>query len=62
MTDGGHYIVDARFDGGIEDARMLEAALRERVGIVESGLFLRIATEAVVAGVNGVRVLGVDHA
>lgn len=61
VTDGGHYVVDARFDGGIEDARMLEAALRERVGIVESGLFLRIATEAVVAGANGVRVLGVDH-
>ena len=62
VTDGGHDVVDARFDGGIEAARMLEAALRERVGIVESGLFLRIATEAVVAGANGVRVLGVDHA
>ena len=61
VTDGGHYVLDARFEGGIEDARMLEAALRERVGIVESGLFLRIATEAVVAGPNGVRVLGVDH-
>jgi ribose 5-phosphate isomerase A len=61
VTDGGHYVLDARFEGGIEDARMLEAALRERVGVVESGLFLRIATEAVVAGPSGVRVLGVDH-
>lgn len=61
VTDGGHYVIDARFEGGIEDARMLELALRERVGIVESGLFLRIATEAVVAGADGVRVLGIDH-
>ena len=61
VTDGGHYVIDARFSGGIEDAIMLESALRERVGIVESGLFLRIATDAVVAGADGVRVLGVDH-
>ena len=61
VTDGGHYVIDARFPGGIEDPRTLEAALRERVGIVESGLFLHIATAAVVAGPDGVRVLGVDH-
>lgn len=60
-TDAGHYIIDARFDGGIEDARMLEAALRERVGIVENGLFLRIATQAVVAGPGGVRILETNH-
>ncbi|HEX6588813.1 MAG TPA: ribose-5-phosphate isomerase RpiA [Longimicrobiales bacterium] len=61
VTDGGHYVVDARFEGGIEDVRQLEAALRERVGIVESGLFLRIATQAVVAGPDGVRVLELDY-
>ena len=61
LTDGGHFVIDARFEGGIEDARRLEAALRERVGIVESGLFLRIASQAVVASADGVRVLGVDH-
>jgi ribose 5-phosphate isomerase A len=61
VTDGGHYVIDGRFEGGIEDARLLEAALRERVGIVESGLFLHIATDAVVAGANGVRVLDLNH-
>ena len=61
VTDSGNYILDARFDGGIKDPRKLESALRERVGIVESGLFLRIATQAVVAGAGGVRVLGLDH-
>lgn len=59
-TDGGHYVIDCSFAGGIADPRKLEAALRERVGIVESGLFLRMATDAVVAGVDGVRLLGLD--
>lgn len=60
-TDSGHYVIDCRFAGGIEDPRKLEAALRERVGIVESGLFLRMASDAVVAGPGGVRVLGLSH-
>lgn len=62
VTDSGHYIIDARFEGGIKDPRKLDSALRERVGVVETGLFVRIATQAVVAGRNGVRVLELDHA
>ncbi|MGH7553544.1 MAG: ribose-5-phosphate isomerase RpiA [Longimicrobiales bacterium] len=50
MTDGGHLILDCRFDGGIPDPRALEASLNERPGIVDSGLFLGIATMAVIAG------------
>ncbi len=48
-TDGGHYILDCRFAGGIEDAEELEAALRMRPGVVETGLFLGMA-DAVVVG------------
>lgn len=62
VTDGGNYVIDCRYDGGIDDARLLEAALRERVGIVESGLFLRMASRAVVAGPSGVRVMETDSA
>ena len=54
-TDNGNLIVDCRFDGGIEDPSGLERRLARRAGVVESGLFLEMATEAVVAGAGGVR-------
>lgn len=54
-TDNGNLIVDCRFPGGIEDPAGLERRLARRAGVVESGLFLDMATEAVVAGEGGVR-------
>ena len=54
-TDNGNLIVDCRFDGGIEDPSGLERRLAGRAGVVESGLFLGVACEAVVAGAGGVR-------
>lgn len=56
-TDGGHYIVDCAFDGGIPDADELNQRLNARVGVVEHGLFLGMASAAVVAAEDGVRVL-----
>lgn len=55
ITDNGNLIVDCRFPGGIEDAVALDHALAGRSGIVESGLFLGMATEALIAGSDGVR-------
>lgn len=56
VTDGGHYIVDCHFEGGIADAERTAALLRARAGVVETGLFIGMATEAVVAGTT-VRVI-----
>ena len=56
VTDGGNHIFDCRFPGGIADPEALETALGRRPGIVESGLFLGLATAAVIAGENGVEV------
>ena len=53
-TDNGNLIVDCRFAGGIEDPAGLERRLARRAGVVESGLFLDMATVAVVAGAGGV--------
>ncbi len=53
VTDGGHYIVDCDFDL-ILDAGTLERDLATIVGVVESGLFVGIASEAFVADVDGV--------
>jgi len=57
VTDGGHYILDCRFEGGIPDPAALDEALHRRPGIVETGLFLGMADVAVVAGDGGVRVI-----
>jgi ribose 5-phosphate isomerase A len=50
VTDGGHFIIDATFPDGIESPGHIEAALKRRTGIVESGLFLGIATHVVIGG------------
>jgi ribose 5-phosphate isomerase A len=56
VTDGGNHVFDCRFAGGIADPEALERALALRPGIVESGLFLGLATAAVIAGAGGVEV------
>ena len=56
-TDGGHYIVDCRFPRGIADPPALARALARRSGIVEDGLFLKMARVAVIAGAKGVRLI-----
>ncbi len=54
LTDGGHYIIDCDFDP-IPDAAALERDLATIVGVVESGLFIGIASEAIVACADGIR-------
>lgn len=56
VTDGGHLILDASF-GLIPDATALSAALHAIPGVVEHGLFLNLATIAIVAGADGIRKL-----
>src|SRR5688572_2055992 len=48
ITDNANCIYDCRF-GGIPDARKLEAALLDRAGVVDCGLFLGMASMALVA-------------
>jgi ribose 5-phosphate isomerase A len=57
VSDNGNYIVDCRFANGIDDAAALAAALDERPGVLEHGLFLGMANEVIVAGEVGIRVL-----
>lgn len=57
VTDGGHYILDCAFRHGITHAKEVEAALRSRAGVVETGLFIDMATTIVVSGASGVAVM-----
>ena len=57
VTDNGNYIIDCHFASGVDDAVGFERAIRARAGVVESGLFLGMATEVLVSGAAGVKTL-----
>jgi ribose 5-phosphate isomerase A len=57
VSDGGHYILDCRFDAGFSPAALAEA-LDRMVGVVDHGLFLNMTSRVVMAGAEGVKVLG----
>lgn len=52
ITDGGHIILDCRFQA-LESARWLQERLDSMVGVMEHGLFLGMTSEAIVAHANG---------
>lgn len=54
QTDSGNYIYDCAF-GTISDPEALAHQLDARAGIVEHGLFIGIANEAVIGDADGVR-------
>jgi ribose 5-phosphate isomerase A len=57
VTDGGNHILDCWF-GAIQDPAALGAALSPLPGVLEHGLFLGLATTAIVAGPQGVKIIG----
>lgn len=56
VTDGGHYILDCRFQS-ITSGESLARDLDHVVGVVEHGLFIGMTAEVHVASAEGVRVL-----
>jgi ribose 5-phosphate isomerase A len=56
VTDGGHYILNCAF-GPMNDPKEIAHHLDHVVGLVEHGLFLKFASEALIAGREGVKVL-----
>jgi ribose 5-phosphate isomerase A len=58
VTDNGNLIVDLRFESRIPDAEGLAIELKRIPGVLEHGLFWRMTTGCIVAGTDGVRILG----
>jgi ribose 5-phosphate isomerase A len=56
VTDGGHWIVDAHLEK-IPDAPRLAGLLASIPGVVEHGLFIGLASVAMLAGSQGIRVV-----
>jgi ribose 5-phosphate isomerase A len=56
ITDGGNYILDCAF-GPIASPAVLDRELNDVVGVIEHGLFIRIAVQALVGTDDGIQVL-----
>jgi ribose 5-phosphate isomerase A len=59
ITDGGNFIMDCAF-GAIDDPEALAELLPYTPGVVDHGLFIGLADEAIVAGRDGVRIFEAD--
>ena len=57
LTDDGNCMALCWFPEGIADPHALSRTLADRPGIVEHGLFLDMATDVIVAGSGGIRVM-----
>ncbi|HJW95199.1 MAG TPA: ribose-5-phosphate isomerase RpiA [Thermoanaerobaculia bacterium] len=53
VTDEGHRIIDVRIPWG-NDIAVVVDKIRECAGVVETGFFASEATEAIIAGANGI--------
>ena len=53
VTDGGNLILDCAGFAPIADPFTLGRTLRAIAGVIETGLFLRVATEALIAHPDG---------
>jgi ribose 5-phosphate isomerase A len=56
VTDGGHWILDGALQR-IADPKALAGRLSGIPGVIEHGLFIGLATAAILAGRDGVRVI-----
>jgi ribose 5-phosphate isomerase A len=56
VTDQDNHILDCDF-GPMDDPGAIASALQGRAGMVEHGLFLGLATQVIVAGADGIRIL-----
>ena len=59
VTDGGNFILDCAF-GEIPDPEALAELLPFTPGVIDHGLFIGLADEAIIAGESGVRVIEAD--
>jgi len=57
LTDNNNVILDCTFPGGITDPQDLENRIKRIVGVVETGLFLNMASQAIIGGPEGVKIL-----
>lgn len=61
VTENHNLILDCFFPDGIENAEALDNSLQQIVGVVETGLFIKMASTALIGGPDGVVRLSTIH-
>jgi ribose 5-phosphate isomerase A len=56
-TDNGNLVVDLTFPAGIDDPPRLAATIKATTGVLEHGLFLALATAAIIGTRTGIKEL-----
>ena len=56
-SDNGTLFLDCTFPDGIQDPNALQTTLLNRAGVVDTGLFLGMATAAVIASADGIHTM-----
>ena len=56
VTDNGNFILDVDF-GVIEDPKDLESRIKRIPGVIETGLFIEMADEALIGTRSGIKIL-----
>ncbi|MGB8841613.1 MAG: ribose-5-phosphate isomerase RpiA [Aliidongia sp.] len=56
VTDGGNYVLDCAF-GAITDGAGLAMRIKQQIGVIESGLFIGLATDIIVAASGGIEII-----
>jgi len=55
VTDNGNYILDCKYKS-LENLEEIEEKINDLPGVVENGLFIRLATEVIVGTKNGIKI------
>ena len=57
VTDNGNYIYHCKFEKGIENPRVLDEKLMKIDGVIDTGLFINMATKVIVGTPDGTKII-----
>lgn len=57
LSDGGNHIADCSFGEALADPAALQRRLRDIVGVIETGLFIGLASRVIVGATDGIEIL-----
>ena len=57
VTDNQNYIYHCKFENGIENPRELDNLLLEIDGVIDTGLFIDMASKVIIGTPNGTRII-----
>jgi len=57
VTDNGNYICHCQFENGIDKPKELDTKLMNISGVIDTGLFINMATKIIIGSPNGTKII-----